>query len=153
MLSKEMEEMDKAFNDFNKACAKAIDKCQDFIDMDINKTTEPTLEERANDWSLTNLRLVESSPADDARKIPKQRDEVADVLTYELWYLGDIYDRGVKNRETLNSFLIEAGSLMRQGIDAGLQVGGVEICEVNTDGRIVDSVWSMNIDEFKKVSR
>ena len=136
-----MEEMDKAFNDFSKACDKAIDSCQDFIDMDINKTTEPTLEGRAK------------SPADDARKIPTQRDEVAGVHAYELWYLGDIYDRGVKNRETFNSFLIEAGSLMRQGIDAGLVIGGVEICEVNTDGRIVDSVWSMNIDEFKKVSR
>ena len=133
----EMAEMDKAFEDFSKACDNAIGKCQDFIDMDINKTTEPTHE--------------------------TQRDEGADAhishratmgkSAYELWYLGDIYDRGVKNRETFNSFLIEAGSLMRQGIDAGLQIGGVEICEVNMDGRIVDSVWSMNIDEFKKVSR
>ena len=72
---------------------------------------------------------------------------------YELWYLGDVYDRGVKSRATFTAFLIEAGSLMRQGVDAGLQVGGVEICEVNGSGRIVDSVWSMNIDEFKKVSR
>ena len=41
-----MEEMDKAFGDFSKACDKAIGACQDFIDMDINKTTKPTLEER-----------------------------------------------------------------------------------------------------------
>ena len=40
----EMAEMDKAFEDFSKACDNAIGKCQDFIDMDINKTTEPTLE-------------------------------------------------------------------------------------------------------------
>jgi hypothetical protein len=72
---------------------------------------------------------------------------------YELWYLGDIYDRGVKNRETFNSFLIEAGSLMRLGLQAGLQIGGVEIAEVDASGRVIDSVWSMNIDEFKKVSR
>ena len=140
MLNKEMEEMDKAFNEFSKSCDNARKACQNFIDMDINKTAEPTLEERAK------------SPADDARKNPTQRDEAADVRAYELWYLGDIYDRGVKNSETFNGFLIEAGSLMRQGIDAGLQVGGVEICEVN-NGKIVDSAWSMNIDEFKKVSR
>ncbi len=73
------------------------------------------------------------------------------MTTYELWYLGDFYESGVKNRETFNSFLIEAGSLMRQGVDAGLQIGGVEICEVNESGRIVDSVWSMNICEFKKL--
>ena len=41
---KEMAEMNKAFDDFDKACAKAIGACQDFIDMDINKTPEPTLE-------------------------------------------------------------------------------------------------------------
>ena len=134
---KEMKEMNEAFDRFHEACTNALDAIEDFHKMDINKTTEPTLE--------------------------TQRDEVADAhishratmgkSAYELWYLGDIYDRGVKNRETFNSFLIEAGSLMRQGIDAGLQIGGVEICEVNMDGRIVDSVWSMNIDEFKKVSR
>ena len=72
---------------------------------------------------------------------------------YELWFLGDVYDRGIKNRETFTAFLIKAGALMQQGIDAGLQVGGVEITEVNiaTD-RVIDSVWSMNIDEFKKVN-
>ena len=65
MINREMEEMNKAFEDFSKACDNAIGACQDFIDMDINKTTEPTLEERA------------SSPADDVRKEPTQRDEVA----------------------------------------------------------------------------
>ncbi len=39
----EMTEMNKAFDDFDKACAKAIDACQDFIDMDI-KTTKPVIE-------------------------------------------------------------------------------------------------------------
>ena len=73
---------------------------------------------------------------------------------YELWFLGDVHDRGVKNRETFTAFLVTAGALMQQGIDAGLQVGGVEITEVNTStDRVIDSVWSMNIDEFKKVNR
>lgn len=37
---KEMKEMNKAFNDFSKACDNARKACQDFIDMDINKTYE-----------------------------------------------------------------------------------------------------------------
>ncbi len=73
---------------------------------------------------------------------------------YELWFLGDVHDRGIKNRETFTAFLVTAGSLMQQGIDAGLQVGGVEITEVDTStDRVIDSVWSMNIDEFKKFNR
>ncbi len=72
---------------------------------------------------------------------------------YELWFLGDVHDRGIKNRETFTAFLVTAGSLMQQGIDVGLQVGGVEIVEADMDGNILDSVWSMNIDEFKKFNR
>ena len=72
---------------------------------------------------------------------------------YELWFLGDIHDRGVKSRETFNRFLLEAGSLLRIAIDENILVGGVEIVEVNPDSRDMDSVWSMNVDEFKKVSR
>ena len=41
---KEMEEMNKVFEDFSKKCDETIKACQDFIDMDINKTPEPTLE-------------------------------------------------------------------------------------------------------------
>ena len=37
----EMAEMDKAFDDFSKACDKAIGKCQDFIDMDTNAARRP----------------------------------------------------------------------------------------------------------------
>ena len=40
----EMDEMDKAFEDFSKKCEAAMKACQDFIEMDINKTPEPTLE-------------------------------------------------------------------------------------------------------------
>jgi len=67
---REMEEMEKAFDDFSKACNEAVGACQDFIEMDINKTTKPTLEERAE------------SPADDARKKLTQRDEVANKTFY-----------------------------------------------------------------------
>jgi len=38
MTIKEMREMDKAFEDFSKACDNVIGKCQDFIEMDINKS-------------------------------------------------------------------------------------------------------------------
>ena len=38
MNDKELQEMNKAFNDFDKACVAAMKACQDFIDMDINKT-------------------------------------------------------------------------------------------------------------------
>ena len=84
------------------------------------------------------------------RMIMKENDK---RTAYEIWFLGDIHDRGLKSRETFTSFLVEAGSLMRQGVEAGLQVGGVEIVEADMDGSILESVWSMNIDEFKKVSR
>ena len=68
----EMAEMNKAFDDFNKACTKAIDACQDFIDMDI-KTTKPTLEERADASPMT------------CEKTPTQRDEVANFETFFYW--------------------------------------------------------------------
>ena len=41
---KEMEEMNKAFDDVVSLCDKTIKACQDFRNMDINKTTEPSLE-------------------------------------------------------------------------------------------------------------
>ena len=44
MTMKEMEEMEKAFRSFSKKCDETINACQLFIDMDINKTSEPTLE-------------------------------------------------------------------------------------------------------------
>jgi len=68
----EMTEMNKAFDDFDKACQKAIGACQDFIQMDINKTTKPTLEER------------DSAPPMTCEKTPTQRDEVAD-RTFFYW--------------------------------------------------------------------
>lgn len=64
MNEREKKEFNKAFNDFDKACTNAMDACQSFIEMDINKTSEPTLEERV-------------TLADDVRKNPTQRDEGA----------------------------------------------------------------------------
>ena len=74
--------------------------------------------------------------------------------TYELWYLGDFHESGVKGRETFDSFLVKAGSLLQICRDEKIGWwGGVEIVEVSPDGKIVESVWSMNVDEFEKVSR
>ena len=65
----EMAEMNKAFDNFDKACAKVISDCQAFIDMDINKTTEPTLE-----------------PSGKPAKMATQRDEVANFNpTFYYW--------------------------------------------------------------------
>ena len=73
--------------------------------------------------------------------------------TYELWYLGDFYESGVKGRETFDRFLVEAGSLLQIASEEKILVGGVEIVEVSPDGKIVESVWSMNVDEFEKLNR
>ena len=74
--------------------------------------------------------------------------------TYELWYLGDFHESGVKGRETFNRFLVEAGSLLQIASEERIGWwGGVEIVEVSPDGKIVESVWSMNVDEFEKVRR
>jgi ATP-dependent protease Clp ATPase subunit len=40
MNDKERQEMNKAFDDFDKACETAINACQDFIDMNINEKQE-----------------------------------------------------------------------------------------------------------------
>jgi len=69
--------------------------------------------------------------------------------TYELWFLGDVYESGVKTRETFNRFLVEAGSLLRIATEENIVVGGLEIVEVSPEGKIVDSVWSMNVDDYK----
>ena len=57
----EMAEMNKAFDDFDKACAKAIGACQDFIDMDINKTPEPTLEPSGKPTKMATQRDKEAT--------------------------------------------------------------------------------------------
>ena len=74
--------------------------------------------------------------------------------TYELWFLGDFHESGVKGRETFNSFLVEAGSLLQIASEEKIGWwGSVEIVEVSPDGKIVESVWSMNVDEFEKLNR
>jgi hypothetical protein len=75
--------------------------------------------------------------------------------TYELWYLGDRCNSLVKCRESFNKLLIDAAELMRCGREAGLSVGGIEICCVSADGRDVETVWHHNHadDKKKKVAR
>jgi len=64
--------------------------------------------------------------------------------TYELWYLGDIFNSRVKCRESLNGLLIEARELIVQGREAGLTVGGIEICCVSADGLDIETVFDFN---------
>ncbi|MAF43307.1 MAG: hypothetical protein CMI54_03930 [Parcubacteria group bacterium] len=64
--------------------------------------------------------------------------------TYELWYLGDVFDSRVKSRESYNELLIDAFELMRCGREAGLTVGGIEIFCVSADGKDIETVWSYN---------
>ena len=52
--SQEMQEMNKAFDDFDKACALALDAIEDFHNMDINKPSNPTLETQ-RDKEATSL--------------------------------------------------------------------------------------------------
>ena len=74
--------------------------------------------------------------------------------TYELWFLGDFHESGVKGRETFDRFLVEAGSLLQIASEERVGWwGGVEIVEVSPDSKIVESVWSMNVDEFEKLNR
>ena len=80
--------------------------------------------------------------------IIKENDKRA---TYELWFLGDMCNSRVKGRETFNKLLIDAGELMRCGREAGLTVGGIEICCVSADGCDVETVWDYNFADGKKV--
>jgi hypothetical protein len=73
--------------------------------------------------------------------------------TYELWFLGDVFNSRVKCRKSFDALLEEAHECLQHAVDAKCLVGGVEIIEVSPDGRVVDSVWSMNVDEFEKVNR
>ena len=73
--------------------------------------------------------------------------------TYELWFLGDVFNSRVKCRNSFDALLKEAHECLQHAVDAKLVVGGVEIIEVSPDGRVVDSVWSINVDEFEKVNR
>ncbi len=71
--------------------------------------------------------------------------------TYELWFLGDVFNSRVKCRESLNTLLVEAGELIATGRQEGLGVGGVEIICVSADGRDIETVWDFNFAE--KVNR
>ena len=73
--------------------------------------------------------------------------------TYELWFLGDVFNSRVKCRKSFDALLEEAHECLQHAVDAKLVVGGVEFVEVSPDGKIVESVWSTNVDEFEKVNR
>ena len=67
--------------------------------------------------------------------------------TYELWYLGDVFNSRVKCRESLNELLIEAKDLFDTGREEGLGVGGVEIICVSANGKEIETVWDYNFAE------
>ncbi len=73
--------------------------------------------------------------------------------TYELWFLGDFCESGVKCRGTFNSLLREAMDLMKDASEAGLNFGGVEITCVSADGKDVETVFASRMENFKKVNR
>ena len=71
--------------------------------------------------------------------------------TYELWFLGDIVgEPQVKNRATLNTLFQEGIQMLTDAASVGA-VGEAEI--VCSDGVWDETVWSMSIDEFKKVNK
>ena len=73
--------------------------------------------------------------------------------TYELWFLGDVFNSRVKCRKSFDGLLEEAHECLQHAVDAKCLVGGVEIIEVSPYGKVIAAVWSMNVDEFEKVNR
>ena len=67
--------------------------------------------------------------------------------TYELWFLGDVFNSRVKCRKSLNELLVEAGELISHGREEGLTVGGVEIICVSADSKDIETVWDFNFAE------
>jgi len=67
--------------------------------------------------------------------------------TYELWFLGDVFNSRVKCRKSLNELLVEAGELIATGRQEGLTVGGVEVICVSADGCDIETVWDFNFAE------
>ena len=67
--------------------------------------------------------------------------------TYELWFLGDVFNSRVKCRESLNELLIEAKELIDTGREEGIGVGGVEIICVSANGKDIETVWHFNLAE------
>ena len=64
--------------------------------------------------------------------------------TYELWFLGDVFNSRVKCRKSLNELLVEAGELIVTGRQEGLTVGGIEIICVSADSMDIETVWDFN---------
>ena len=83
----------------------------------------------------------------------KMKNEDNKQATYELWFLGDVFNPRVKCRKSFDALLEEAHECLRLAVDIKGVVGDAEIVKVSPDGREVDSVWSMSVDEFEKVNR
>ena len=67
--------------------------------------------------------------------------------TYELWFLGDVFNSRVKCRKSLNELLVEAGELIATGRQEGLTVGGVEVICVSADVCDIETVCDFNFAE------
>ena len=72
-------------------------------------------------------------------------------LTYELWFLGDVFNSRVKCRKSLDELLVEAGELIATGRREGLTIGGIEIICVSADGNDIETVWDFNFADGKSV--
>tara|TARA_B100000519_G_scaffold185482_1_gene180675 strand:+ start:141 stop:413 length:273 start_codon:yes stop_codon:yes gene_type:complete len=83
----------------------------------------------------------------------KQTRKPIAVATYELWFLGNFCEAGIKCRGTFNYLLREAVQMMKDASETGLDFGEAEICSVSADGKDVETVWCSPMDIYKKVNR
>ena len=95
------------------------------------------------------MRIEVTSPSPQVAQAVRQHLGLS-PHAYELWFLGDMFNSRVKNRRSFDALLKEAHECLQHAVDANIIVGGVEIIEVDSDGKVLESVWSMNVDEFKK---
>ena len=72
------------------------------------------------------------------------------TATYELWFLGDFCEEGVKCRETFNHLIREALQMRKDAAETGLDFGGVEICSVSPDGKDRETVFACRMENYIK---
>jgi len=76
--------------------------------------------------------------------------------TYELWFLGDSVGEPLpKNRASLEALLREARQMLTDAAAVGGVGGEAEIVHrwAGQNEPKDETVWSMSLDEFKKVAR